>query len=87
MPDFNRKKRSRSKNKSLTGHPYVMVTTEDGATSLESWKTTTKVLSTDRQKTKNVQKISIGSRSNDDSVSLPKLGDKIRNSLSPKLPK
>ena len=56
-----------------------MMTTEDGAASLEIQKSTTRALSTDRQKPRNARKISIGSRSNDDGTSLPKLGDKNRN--------
>ena len=64
-----------------------MMTTEDGAASLESHKSTARALSTDRQKPKKVRKISIGSRSNNDSMSLPKLGEKNKNQLSPRLHK
>ena len=61
-----------------------MVTMEDGAASIGSYKSARKAFSTDRQKPKNVRKISTESRSNDDRISLPKLSDRTKNPpLSP----
>ena len=56
-----------------------MVTMEDGAASIGSYKSARRAFSTDRQR-----KISTELRSNDDRISLPKLSDKIKNPpLSP----